>query len=267
MSSRVLERPRAVRRRSAADLTPTAELLGSGFVRHLFNQLADSYHWHQWMSLGLTALWRRQAAALLPPLPTAATVVDLMSGGGEMWPALRQRLGFEAQLHAVDFAPAMLAGAARRLDADPRHARTTLHLADALRSSLPAAAADAVVCGFGLKTLAAGQFAGLAAEAHRLLRPGGTALLLEFTLPPRGWRRAAFQHYLALVLPLVAWLSRGRAALHRYLPFYAHAFPNLTAVEQALRAAGFGQLRQVPLLLGCATALVGVKEARNSPPY
>lgn len=261
MSSRVLERPRAARRRTAADLGATAELYESGFVRHLFNQLADSYHWHQWMSGGLTAWWRHQAAALLPRLPAAATVVDLMSGSGEMWPALRRHLGPAVQLHAVEFAPAMLAGAVRRLDADPRHARTELHLADALATPLPAGAADAVVCGYGLKTLSAAETAALAAEAYRLLRPGGRVVLLEFTLPARGWRRAAFRQYLTLALPLVAWLSRGRAALHCYLSFYAHAFASLDAAEADLRAAGFGELRQVPLLLGCATALVGVKVA------
>lgn len=261
MSSRVLERPRAARRRSAADVHATAALFGPGFVRHLFNQLADYYHWHQWMSLGLSAWWRRQAAALLPALPGTASVVDLMSGGGEMWPALRRRFGAAVQLHAVDFAPAMLAQAARRLDAAPDHARTELHLADALRSPLPGGAADAVVCGFGLKTLTATECSALATEAARLLRPGGTALLLEFTLPPQGWRRVVFRRYLGAVLPLVAWLSRGRAALHCYLPFYAHAFANLDAAEASLRSAGFGQLRQVPLLLGCATALVAVKTA------
>lgn len=260
MSSRVLERPRAARRRSAADLEATDELYEPGFVRHLFNQLADSYHWHQWLSGGLTAWWRRQAAALLPRPAGPTTVVDLMSGCGEMWPALRRRLGATTRLHAVDFAPAMLAGAARRLDAHPRHARTELHLANALASPLPDAAADAVVCGYGLKTLEAAGTAALAAEAYRLLRPGGTVLLLEFTLPARGWRRAAFRQYLTLVLPLVAWLSRGRAALHCYLSFYAHAFASLDAAEADLRAAGFAELRQVPLLLGCATALVGVKQ-------
>lgn len=265
MSNRILERPRAARR-TAADFEPTHELYEPGFVRHLFNQLADSYHWHQWMSGGLTAWWRRQAAALLPRLPAQATVIDLMSGSGEMWPALRRRLGPAAQLHAVDFAPAMLAGAARRLDADPRHARTELHLADALAAPLPTGAADAVVCGYGLKTLDAAGTAALATEAYRLLRPGGSVLLLEFTLPARGWRRAGVRQYLTLVLPLVAWLSRGRAALHCYLGFYAHGFARLDAAEAALHAAGFGELRQVPLLLGCATALVGVK-ARNASPY
>lgn len=256
MSSRVLARPRA-RRRTPADTAPTPALFGPDFVRHFFNQLAPGYGWHQWMSLGLADLWRRQAARLLPPLPAAAVVVDLMSGGGEMWPALRQRLGPAARLHAVDFAPAMLAAAARRQQARPRPAATTLHLADALRCPLPAAAADAVVCGYGLKTLEAGRLLDLAAEVRRLLRPGGTFVLLEFTLPRQGWRRWAFRHYLGTVLPLLTWLSRGRAALHRYLPFYAHSFANLDAAEGAMLAAGLGEVRQVPLLLGCATALVG----------
>ncbi|MCC3160332.1 class I SAM-dependent methyltransferase [Hymenobacter sp. 15J16-1T3B] len=255
MSSRVMARPRA-RRRTPADTAPEAALFDAGFVRHLFNQLAPSYRWHQWMALGLTAAWRHQAAQLLPALPAAGTVVDLMCGGGELWPALRRRLGPGAQVQAVDFAGAMLAQAAQRRQ-QAVHANTTLHLADALRTPLPAAAADAVVCGYGLKTLDARQFLALAAEVRRLLRPGGTFVLLEFTLPRQGWRRWAFRQYLGSVLPLLTWLSRGRAALHRYLPFYAHSFANLDAVEGAFLAAGCAEVRQVPLLLGCATALVG----------
>ncbi|GAB2965655.1 bifunctional demethylmenaquinone methyltransferase/2-methoxy-6-polyprenyl-1,4-benzoquinol methylase UbiE [Hymenobacter coalescens] len=259
MNSRVLSRPRTAARRGPADTAPAAELFEPGFVRGLFHQLAPSYGWHQWLSLGLTECWRRQAARLLPALPATGVVVDLMAGGGEMWPALRRRLGGGAQLHAVDFAPAMLAGAARRRATAPQHAHTALHLADALQCPLPAGRADAVVCGFGLKTLETRQFEKLAEEVRRLLRPGGSFMLLELTLPAQGWRRRAFEGYLQAVLPLVSWLSRGQAALHRYLPFYAHSFANLDAVEGAFHLAGFGQVRQVPLLLGCATALVGVR--------
>ncbi|OON69373.1 class I SAM-dependent methyltransferase [Hymenobacter sp. CRA2] len=259
MSSRVLERPRQARRRTAHDIVPTAELFETGFVRNLFNQLAPNYHWHEQMACGLTNRWRREAVDLLPALPPASVVIDLMSGGGEMWPALRQRLGPAAQVHAVDFAPAMLAQARARQQQAAQYARTTLHHADALTCPLPDEAADALVCGFGLKTLAATDFEPLARETRRLLRPGGSFVLLELTLPRHGWRRAAFMRYLRLVLPLIAWLSRGRAALHRYLPFYAHSFANLDAVEGAFHVAGFEQVRQVPLLLGCATALVGRK--------
>ncbi|TLM91847.1 class I SAM-dependent methyltransferase [Hymenobacter jeollabukensis] len=258
MSSRVMSRPRA-RRRTSADTAPDATLFGPGFVRHLFNQMAPSYGWHQWMALGLTACWRRQAVQQLPALPPAGVVVDLMCGGGELWPALRRRLGPAAQLHGVDFAAAMLEQAARRQQSAAVHANTALHLADALRTPLPAAAADAVVCAYGLKTLETERLLDLAAEVRRLLRPGGACVLLEFTLPRQGWRRWAFRQYLGTVLPLLTWLSRGRAALHRYLPFYAHSFANLDAAEGALLAAGFAEVRQVPLLLGCATALVGVR--------
>ncbi|GAA4385517.1 class I SAM-dependent methyltransferase [Hymenobacter koreensis] len=263
MPLRSLAFDRHTRPTAPGEQVTDADFYQPRFVRALFDQLAGSYRWQQLISLGLTQVWRRQAVALLPGGPLGS-IVDLMTGTGEMWTALRPRIGAGTQVHAVDFSGPMLGHAARRRNTDGYSDRVMLYPADATACPLPAAMADAVVCGFGLKTLAAAEYEALAREVQRLLRPGGSFVLVELTLPRQGCLRWAFGRYIGAVLPLAVWLSRGRAAMHRYLPYYAQQFSNLDAVEGAFHVAGLENVRQVPLLLGCATALVGCRTETTS---
>ncbi|HET9504442.1 MAG TPA: class I SAM-dependent methyltransferase [Hymenobacter sp.] len=220
-------------------------------VRALFDQLAGTYGAAEWLSGGQLGRWRRSlVAALRWPAAGPVSVVDLMAGGAELWEPLRQRLGARLTVAAVDFSAPMLARAARQ------HAPgLTLLQADALASGLPAGATDAVTCAFGLKTLAPSHYPALAAEAARLLRPGGQLALLEFDLPAMPWLRAAMLTYLQM-LPATLRHLFPEAAGHAALPRYACAGVRWPALLAALRAAGFGAVRQRRLWPGCARLVV-----------
>jgi len=224
-------------------------------VRALFDGLAASYGWGEWLSAGLLRRWRRQAVARLRrPAAGAAYVVDLMAGGAELWPLLRQHFGPELQVAAVDFSAPMLARAAAR-NAGP--ALSLLH-ADALAAPLPAGQATAVTCAFGLKTLPVNKYAALANETARLLRPGGEVALVELMLPPQGWRRRVVLSYLGGLLPVLRRLQPS-TALHAELPRYASQGPDLPALTIALQQAGFINIRQRRLWPGCAVLLTARK--------
>ncbi|GAA3968427.1 class I SAM-dependent methyltransferase [Hymenobacter antarcticus] len=228
-------------------------------VRALFDAMAATYGFAPWLSGGLLGRWRRQLVAGLPvPAPgQPVAVVDLMAGGADLWPALRRRLGSGLHLTAVDFSVPMLARAARHAAG----ADLVLWPADALATGLPAGSAHVVTSAFGLKTLAPAAYPALAQEAARLLRPGGRLVLLEVALPARGWLRRLLPAYLAILLPVATWLCPA-AAVHAALAGYLRRGPDLAALRQALRRAGFGQLRQQRLWPGCAVLLTAERIAR-----
>lgn len=228
-------------------------------VRALFDGLADTYGCASWLSGGLLGWWRRQLVASLGhPAAGPAVVVDLMAGGAELWPVLHRRFGAGLRVAAVDFSAPMLARAIVHA-AGPA---LTLLQADALATSLPASEATAVTCAFGLKTLPASAYQALADEAARLLRPGGEVALVEFVLPRQGWRRRFALGYLAALLPVLQKVHPATAD-HAELPRYASTGPDLGALRQALRQAGFEGLRQQWLWPGCAVLLTAVKQEGN----
>lgn len=254
----LLNRPVGAPRAAAAAPVVAAKRPGPGRryaparVRALFDAMAPTYGFAPWLSVGLLGRWRRQLAAGLPrPAPgQLVAVVDLMAGGADLWPALRHRLGPGLDLTAVDFSVPMLARAARHAAG----AALVLRPADALATGLPAGRAQVVTSAFGLKTLAPAAYPQLAREAARLLQPGGRLALLEAALPGRGGWRPLLLAYLAILLPLMRWLCPAAAA-HAALAGYLRRGPDLAALRQALREAGFGQLRQQRLWPGCAVLL------------
>ena len=223
-------------------------------VRALFDHLADTYGAAEWLSGGQLGRWRRSlVAALCWPAIGPVQVVDLMAGGAELWPPLSQRLGERLTVTAVDFSAAMLARAAGQVAPG-----LTLVQADALATPLPAGQADAVLCAFGLKTLAPSAYPALVAEAARLLRPGGQLALLEFDLPARPWLRAAMLGYLRLLPATLRHLCPDAAA-HAALARYASAGTQWPALLAALEADGFRLVQQRRLWPGCARLVVAKK--------
>ena len=189
----------------------------AGRVTALFDALAPTYaHRQAWLSAGMSDGWRRWAVRQLQLRP-GAEVVDLMCGTGELWPHLAPRLGPDGCLTGVDASGAMLARAAGRMGSMMPPGRGRLVQADALATPLPAGFADAVVCSFGLKTLAPARWPALVAEARRLLRPAGRLVLVDLLPAPGSPTAWLVRQWLCGALGL---LAGGSAAPHAALLGY-----------------------------------------------
>jgi demethylmenaquinone methyltransferase / 2-methoxy-6-polyprenyl-1,4-benzoquinol methylase len=92
-------------------------------------------------------------------------------------------------------------------------------------------------------------------ELRRVIRPGGTLVILEFFRPAR--RRLFFDRlYNARVLPLIGWAVTGDRAAYRYLPASIQRFLSRAEFEAALRMAGFAETRGEDLFPGGVASLV-----------
>jgi demethylmenaquinone methyltransferase/2-methoxy-6-polyprenyl-1,4-benzoquinol methylase len=95
-------------------------------------------------------------------------------------------------------------------------------------------------------------------ELRRVIKPGGTIVILEFFRPAsQRWSRLFFDRfYNARVLPLLGWAVTGDRAAYQYLPASIARFLSREEFEQALRMAGFSDVRGEDLFPGAVASMV-----------
>ena len=226
-------------------------------VRRLFDRMATSYdRMNVVMSLGFSALWRRQLLGLVHPTGSPRRVLDLMSGRGETWGEIRRRLP-RAEITAVDFSALMVAQARARSRAHFDD-RVRLRCEDALVSAGEDASFDVVVSAYGLKTFDAGQLQRLAAEVARTLSPGGSFAFIDVTEPACTALRIAYRTYLRWIVPLAGILLLSDPAEYRMLHRYLAGFGDGSRAVRAFRdEPRLDQVEARRHFFGCATSISG----------
>ena len=220
-------------------------------VWRMFDRIAPRYDLlNHLLSAGQDWRWRRRAADCVRAA-NPAVVLDLATGTGDQLLALARRCPAARHLLGVDLAPQMLVRAVPKLARAGLARCALVAQADALRLPLADATVDALTISFGIRNLS--DLAGGLAEMRRVLRPGGSAVILEFSLPPGRVVRAGYLLYCRHVLPRVgAWIS-GDAHAYRYLNETVETFPSGAAFVALLAAAGFVRARAEPLTCGIVT--------------
>ena len=192
-------------------------------VREMFTQIAPRYDLlNHLLSLQLDRLWRERVAHSLRPILARpdATVLDLCCGTGDLSFALARE--GKGHVYGADFAHSMLVRAKQKnsalsSDSSQPNANALPFLeADALRLPFADSSFDLVTTAFGFRNLANYE-AGLR-EIHRILKPGGTIAILEFTEPPDDFVGNVFRWYYRNVLPRIGALISGDSSAYTYLP-------------------------------------------------
>jgi demethylmenaquinone methyltransferase / 2-methoxy-6-polyprenyl-1,4-benzoquinol methylase len=222
-------------------------------VAAMFGRIAPRYDLlNRVLSLGVDRAWRREAvAAALHVAPRR--ILDVATGTGDL-ALLLARARPEATVVGIDFAEPMLALA--REKGARAGARVAWQQADALALPFEDASFDAVTVAYGLRNFA--DVAGGLREMRRVLRPGGRLVVLEFPPPDGRLAGRALRWYGRTVMPTIGgWLSGDREA-YAYLPASTMAFLEPERLADALRAAGFGDVRYRLQSFGISALHVGI---------
>ncbi|MEJ2070095.1 MAG: class I SAM-dependent methyltransferase, partial [Syntrophobacterales bacterium] len=123
---------------------------------------------------------------------------------------------------------------------------------------------DAVMVGFGIRNLIS-MTQGLR-ELHRVLRPGGRLLMLEFSQPTHPWFRALYDLYSFTVMPLVGKIMMGSWDTYTYLPESIRLFPAPAELSDILRELGFASVTHHPLSNGIAVVHLAHKPSEQEQP-
>jgi ubiquinone/menaquinone biosynthesis methyltransferase len=221
-------------------------------VRRMFDRISPTYDLlNRLLSGGTDRRWRKRALAVLgaeaPPgtlFDCCAGTLDLTAAIGARWP--------ERKVIAGDFAPEMLRAGKDKL---PSSARALV--CDAMQLPFVDGGLAGITNGFGMRNLADPQRG--VREAFRVLGPGGVFVVLEFFKPTRAMTRLFHAVYGRGLLPLVGRIVSGDGEAYGYLSRSMRGFLTRAEFEQAMRDAGFRQVRSRDLTLGIASLVWGVK--------
>ena len=128
---------------------------------------------------------------------------------------------------------------------------------DAMALPFADASFDVYTISFGIRNVT--RIEAALAEAHRVLRPGGRLMVLEFSRmvsPPLQW---AYDHYSFNVIPVMGQIVAGDRDSYQYLVESIRRFPEQERFAAMIREAGFGQVRFRNLSMGIAALHSGWK--------
>src|SRR5258708_7160300 len=176
----------------------TDERQAAAWVRGMFGQVAGRYDLlNHVLSFNLDKWWRARTVRKVAPVLAnpKAVVLDLCCGTGDLMLGLEHRRS--AAVIGADFCHPMLVEAKRKVSA--RGGRSVLFEGDALSLPLSANVLDLVTCAFGFRNFVNYE-AGLV-ELARVLKPGGTLAILEFSQPGNRFFAGLYDWFSLKVLP------------------------------------------------------------------
>jgi len=205
-------------------------------VRGVFDSVAGRYDlMNDLMSAGAHRLWKRFTLALANLRP-GQRALDVASGTGDLAAGLARQVGAKGLVVLSDINAAMLArGRDRLLDAGVV-GNVAFVQADAERLPFADATFDCITIGFGLRNVT-DKPAALRAM-HRVLKPGGQLLVLEFSRPRAPGLKPLYDAYSFRVLPWLGRLVAQDETSYRYLAESIRMHPDQDTLLEMLRAAG-----------------------------
>lgn len=221
-------------------------------VRGVFDSVAGKYDlMNDLMSGGLHRMWKRFAIEL-SQTRAGSKVLDLAGGTGDLVRLFKARVGDSGLVVHTDINQPMLAAGRDKLVDAGIVVPTVQCNAEAL--PFKAGAFDCVSIAFGLRNVTRKELA--LAEMRRVLKPGGVALVLEFSRVV-GALAPAYDWYSFNVLP---WLGKRIAndeASYRYLAESIRVHPDQDALKASMRDAGFDDVDYHNLSAGIVALHIG----------
>ncbi len=229
-----------------------SELEHAKAVRAMFSGIARRYDLlNHLLSMNVDKRWRRLVRKKLQSILDRpdTQVLDVACGTGDLSIELQSHA--KAKVIGTDFCRPMLAVAATKDN------RIPFVEGDAMNLGFADNTFHAATIAFGLRNLS--NFADGLSELHRILKPGGKLVVLEFSSPIVPGFRQAFNFYFTRVLPRIGGAVSGSRGAYEYLPDSVSKFPDQKRLAALMRETGFDDVDYTNLTGGIAAIHIGTK--------
>lgn len=226
-------------------------------VGQIFQRVAGKYDlMNDLMSMGMHRLWKRFTVAQAQARP-GQHVLDVAGGSGDIGAALARKVGPSGCVVISDINPAMLDVARDRLANQGLVGHIEFTEADAEQLPFADASFHLVTLGFGIRNMTHPERA--LAEIHRVLKPGGRLLVLEFSHARWPILGPIYDLYSFHAIPQIGqWVANDRAS-YQYLVESIRRFPDQDTFKTMMQDAGFARVEYWNLAGGIVALHRGFK--------
>jgi demethylmenaquinone methyltransferase/2-methoxy-6-polyprenyl-1,4-benzoquinol methylase len=237
-------------------------------IRTMFGNIAHRYDLlNHLLSLNIDRYWRwrttRLAPPLLPAVGSAAPILDVCTGTGDLALAYDRAAKQRVPIIGADFCLPMLLPARDKTQRRRAAGRIRYVEADTQHLPFPDDTFQLTTVAFGLRNVTDTD-RGLA-EMVRVTQPGGRVAILEFSKPRHWLFGRLYRFYFRCILPRIGQtVSRSRDNAYSYLPASVMEFPEGEALAEKMRGQGLTKVCWHPLTFGIATLYIGMKTVRRS---
>jgi len=208
-------------------------------VQTLFDEISSRYDlFNTTSTFFLDHHWRRCASRLVEK--SEARILDVCTGTGELALQFSKRLHGKGRVVGVDFSGKMLQYAQKKVRRSGKEGEIPLLLGDAQHLSFSENTFDYVTSGFSMRNLI-DLDRGLQ-EMHRVLKPGGKAVILEINRPTNRISGFFYRLHLRVIVPLIGFLTVGKLYPFLYLRDTVLSFQSPKEFCERLRKAGFQEV-------------------------
>ena len=222
-------------------------------VQQMFDNIAHRYDFlNRFLSLGIDKGWRKKAIKMLAA-HQPKRILDVATGTADF--AIATLEINPEEVIGVDISEGMLDVGRKKLT-EKGITNIRLESGDSENLQFADASFDAVIVAFGVRNFENLE-KGLA-EINRVLRPGGVAMILEFS-KPKGLFGVIFSIYNKTLLPLWGKLFSGDNAAYKYLPESVAAFPEGDEFKQIMTSVKYKNVTDRRLTFGICSIYTGLK--------
>lgn len=230
-------------------------------VNRHFDSVARRYDFmNTLLSFGIHYLWKQEAVRLLSPEP-GERILDVCGGTGDLSILADRAVGPDGQVVLCDINRSMIqAGRAKAAHAAARR-RIQYVQGNAEAISFPDNTFDAAMVGYGIRNVTRMEQG--FKEMHRVLKPGGRLMCLEFSEPTAPFFRLLYDIYSLRIMPLLGELIAANRKAYTHLPESIRTFPLPDRLAEILQAIGFCKVRYRKQTNGISVVHTGTKRQRS----
>lgn len=229
-------------------------LSGTNQIQAMFDAVAPRYDFlNRLLSVGFDRRWRKLAVNEFDSVANKK-FLDVATGTADIALEIANRQPAADKILGMDFSQSMLERGSKKTSA------RNIQLIPGSAEHIPLRDKifDGVITAFGVRNFADAE-QGLR-EMHRILKPKGKIVVLEFSFPQNGILQWLYRFYFENILPLTGRIISGHKTAYSYLPISVANFPQGNAFKEMLEKCGFGNVLVKELTLGIVTLYSGLKK-------
>ena len=224
-------------------------------VTEMFDGISTEYDaLNRKISLGIDVKWRRRVVDLLIP-KKPESILDIATGTGDL--ALALTATRASRIVGLDISAGMLSVGKDKVKIENLENTIEMVIGDSEALTYDDNSFDAVTVAFGVRNFENLEL-GLS-ELFRVLKPGGTLVVLETAVPTRFPFKQGYKFHTQVIIPLMGKLFTRDQAAYKYLSDSAAVFPHGKQFNNILEKMGFIEVEDSPQTLGVASIYCATK--------